>query len=167
MRRIDALFLKHPFYGASSAPHPAHRVYPYLLKGFTIERANQVWCADITYIPVRCGCLYLVAIMDWASRLDHRDRQRAYRARCRLRGVTDTPSAGRPRSATITPPATIRGLEPKREIFLRRSNAAAVLRLVVDPESAGRDELAWYKSAVQEKARASNAGLGRELGRGE
>ena len=104
MRRIDALFLKHPFYGARqmvrhlrregvrigrrragrlmrllglqaiyraprlSAPHPAHRVYPYLLKGLTIERANQVWCADITYIPVRCGCLYLVAIMDWASR---------------------------------------------------------------------------------------------------
>ena len=51
-----------------SAPHPAHRVYPYLLKGLTIERATQVWCADITYIPVRCGCLYLVAIMDWASR---------------------------------------------------------------------------------------------------
>ena len=87
MRRIDALFLKHPFYGARqmvrhlgregarigrrragrlmrlmglqaiyrapriSDPHPEHRVYPYLLKGLTIERANQVWCADITYIP--------------------------------------------------------------------------------------------------------------------
>ncbi len=104
MRRIDELFLKHPFYGArqivrhlrregvrigrrragrlmrlmglqaiyraprTSEPHPEHRVYPYLLKGLAIERANHVWCADITYIPVRRGFLYLVAILDWASR---------------------------------------------------------------------------------------------------
>ena len=52
----------------TSDPHPEHRVYPYLLRGLAIERANQVWCADITYIPVRRGFLYLVAIMDWASR---------------------------------------------------------------------------------------------------
>ena len=43
-------------------------MYPYLLRGLTIERPNQVWCADITYIPVKGGFLYLVAIMDWASR---------------------------------------------------------------------------------------------------
>ena len=52
----------------TSEAHPEHRVYPYLLKGLAIERANHVWCADITYIPVRRGFLYLVAIMDWASR---------------------------------------------------------------------------------------------------
>ena len=52
----------------TSAPHPEHRVYPYLLRDLGIERANHVWCADITYIPVRRGFLYLVAIMDWASR---------------------------------------------------------------------------------------------------
>ncbi len=52
----------------TSAPHPEHRVYPYLLKGMAIERPNQVWCADITYIPVQRGFLYLVAIMDWATR---------------------------------------------------------------------------------------------------
>ena len=52
----------------TSAPHPEHRVWPYLLKGLRIERANHVWCADITYIPVQRGFLYLVAIMDWASR---------------------------------------------------------------------------------------------------
>ena len=52
----------------TSDPHPSHRVYPYLLKGMAIERPNQVWCADITYIPVRRGFLYLVAIMDWATR---------------------------------------------------------------------------------------------------
>ena len=52
----------------TSAPHPAHRIYPYLLKGMAIERPNRVWCADITYIPVQRGFLYLVAIMDWATR---------------------------------------------------------------------------------------------------
>ena len=51
----------------TSDPHPEHRVWPYLLKGLRIERPNHVWCADITYIPVRRGFLYLVAIMDWAS----------------------------------------------------------------------------------------------------
>ena len=43
-------------------------MYPYLLKGLAIERPNQVWTADITYIPVQKGFLYLVAIMDWATR---------------------------------------------------------------------------------------------------
>ena len=52
----------------TSDPTPAHRVYPYLLTGMAIERANHVWCADITYIPVQRGFLYLVAIMDWATR---------------------------------------------------------------------------------------------------
>ncbi len=52
----------------TSAPHPTHRIYPYLLKGLAIDRPNQVWCADITYIPVQRGFLYLVAIMDWATR---------------------------------------------------------------------------------------------------
>jgi putative transposase len=52
----------------TSAPHPAHRIYPYLLKRMKIDRPNQVWCADITYIPVQRGFLYLVAIMDWATR---------------------------------------------------------------------------------------------------
>ena len=52
----------------TSVANPDHRVYPYLLRGLTIERPNQVWCADITYIPVKGGFLYLVAIMDWASR---------------------------------------------------------------------------------------------------
>ena len=47
---------------------PQHRVYPYLLKGLAIERPNQVWTADITYIPVQRGFLYLVAVMDWATR---------------------------------------------------------------------------------------------------
>jgi putative transposase len=46
----------------------AHKVYPYLLGGITIERANQVWCSDVTYIPMAKGFLYLVVIMDWASR---------------------------------------------------------------------------------------------------
>ena len=52
----------------TSDPHPEHRIYKYLLRGLTIERPNQVWCADITYIPMRRGFLYLVAVMDWATR---------------------------------------------------------------------------------------------------
>jgi putative transposase len=47
---------------------PGHKIFPYLLRGLAIERPNQVWCADITYIPIGRGFLYLVAIMDWASR---------------------------------------------------------------------------------------------------
>ena len=52
----------------TSDPHPEHRVYPYLLKGMSMSRSNQAGCADITYIPVCRGFLYLVAVMDWASR---------------------------------------------------------------------------------------------------
>ncbi len=52
----------------TSKPHPLHKIYPYLLRGMTIDRPNQVWCADISYIPMRRGFLYLVAIMDWSSR---------------------------------------------------------------------------------------------------
>ncbi|MGC1318979.1 MAG: IS3 family transposase [Pseudolabrys sp.] len=52
----------------TSEPHPRHKVYPYLLRHLTIDQPNHVWCADVTYIPMRRGFLYLVAIMDWASR---------------------------------------------------------------------------------------------------
>ena len=52
----------------TSAPHPEHRIYPYLLRDLPIVRPNQVWCSDITYIPMRRGFLYLVAVMDWQSR---------------------------------------------------------------------------------------------------
>jgi putative transposase len=99
MRRIDALYTDHPFYGSrriafelkmsrkrvqrlmrlmgiaalgpkprTSKPAPGHKVFPYLLRGVSIERPNQVWAADITYVPVGAGFFYLVAIMDWASR---------------------------------------------------------------------------------------------------
>ena len=52
----------------TSQGHPDHKVYPYLLRGLSIDRANQVWCADITYIPMARGFVYLVAVMDWFSR---------------------------------------------------------------------------------------------------
>jgi putative transposase len=99
MRRIDALYTDHPFYGSrriafelklnrkraqrlmrlmgiaalgpkprTSKPALGHKVFPYLLRGVSIERPNQVWAADITYVPLGAGFLYLVAIMDWASR---------------------------------------------------------------------------------------------------
>ena len=52
----------------TSVPHPEHRKYPYLLRDLVIDRPNQVWCSDITYIPMERGFLYLVAIMDWFTR---------------------------------------------------------------------------------------------------
>ena len=52
----------------TSKPNPGHKVYPYLLRGLEINRVNQVWATDITYIPMARGFLYLVAIMDWHSR---------------------------------------------------------------------------------------------------
>jgi len=52
----------------TSKPHPEHKIYPYLLRGLKIRRSNQVWAADITYIPLERGFMYLVAVMDWYSR---------------------------------------------------------------------------------------------------
>lgn len=52
----------------TSRPHPTHPLYPYLLRGLKVERANHVWATDITYIPMARGFLYLVAILDWATR---------------------------------------------------------------------------------------------------
>src|SRR6202162_5228063 len=52
----------------TSRRHPDHPVYPYLLRDLLIDRSNQVWCADITYIPMAKGFVYLVAVMDWFSR---------------------------------------------------------------------------------------------------
>jgi putative transposase len=104
MKRIDELYMKHPFYGSRNMrtvlnregcqvnrkriqrlmrlmgiqaiyPKPRlsiagkdHKVYPYLLKDLSIDRPNYVWCADITYIRLAYGFVYLVAVMDWHSR---------------------------------------------------------------------------------------------------
>ena len=58
----------------TSKPAPGHKIYPYLLQGVTVERPNQVWATDITYIPMARGFVYLVAIVDWFTRrvLSHR-----------------------------------------------------------------------------------------------
>jgi putative transposase len=64
LMRIEAIYQK----PNTSRSHPEHIVYPYLLRGLAIGRANQVWCADITYIPMSKGFVYLVAVMDWFSR---------------------------------------------------------------------------------------------------
>ena len=66
MRRmgIEALYRKRN----TSRRHPCHPVYPYLLRGLKVTRPNQVWAADVTYIPMARGFLYLVAVVDWCSR---------------------------------------------------------------------------------------------------
>lgn len=53
---------------STSKPAPGHRVYPYLLRGMTIDRPNQVWAMDITYVPMARGFVYLTAVIDWLSR---------------------------------------------------------------------------------------------------
>jgi putative transposase len=72
-KRVQRLMRKMGIEGISprrrTTLHAAgHRVYPYLLRNLAIERPDQVWCSDITYIPLRMGFLYLVAVMDWYSR---------------------------------------------------------------------------------------------------
>jgi putative transposase len=52
----------------TSKPNPEHKIYPYLLKGLDINQPNQVWCTDLTYIRLRSGWSYLMAVMDWHSR---------------------------------------------------------------------------------------------------
>lgn len=70
IRRLMRLMGLMPIYQKpnTSKPNKAHKIYPYLLGDVKITQANHVWCADITYIPMRKGFLYLVAIMDWATR---------------------------------------------------------------------------------------------------
>ncbi len=52
----------------TSKPAPGHKIYPYLLRGLAVERPNQVWAMDITYIPMARGFVYLAAVVDWFSR---------------------------------------------------------------------------------------------------
>lgn len=70
VRRLMKLMRLVPIYQEpkTSKKHSAHKIYPYLLKDLAITRSNQVWCTDITYIKMKRGFLYLVAIMDWHSR---------------------------------------------------------------------------------------------------
>ena len=70
IRRLMRLMRLMPIYQKPDTSRPAkgHKTYPYLLGGLWVERPNQVWCSDITYLPMRKGYLYLVAIMDWFTR---------------------------------------------------------------------------------------------------
>ena len=62
--RIEAIYRR----PNTSKPCPGHKIYPYLLRGLTVDRPNQVWSMDITYIPMANGFVYLAAVMDWFSR---------------------------------------------------------------------------------------------------
>ena len=70
VRRLMALMGLAPIYQRprTTVPNPEHRVWPYLLRDVVVDRPNQVWAMDITYIPMRRGFLYLAAVMDWATR---------------------------------------------------------------------------------------------------
>ena len=88
----------------TSAPHPEHEIYPYLLRNLSIDRPNQVWASDISYIPMRRGFVYLVAIIDWATR-----RLLAHRVSISMTAISasmplkrPSPSTARRRSSTPT-----------------------------------------------------------------
>jgi putative transposase len=70
VRRLMAKMGLEPIYQRprTTVPCSGHQIHPYLLREMVIDRPNQVWCADITYIPMRRGFLYLVAVMDWSTR---------------------------------------------------------------------------------------------------
>jgi putative transposase len=70
VRRLMRLMGLMPIYQKpnTSLPAKGHKTYPYLLRGLRVDRPNQVWCADITYLPMKRGFLYLIAIMDWHTR---------------------------------------------------------------------------------------------------
>lgn len=70
IRRLMRLMGLMPIYQKPNTSKPAkgHKIYPYLLRGLRVDRPNQVWAADITYLPMRRGFLYLVAIIDWFTR---------------------------------------------------------------------------------------------------
>jgi putative transposase len=61
---IEAIYAK----PRTSVPEPGHQIYPYLLRGLEVTGPDQVWCSDITYVPMATGFMYLVAVMDWWSR---------------------------------------------------------------------------------------------------
>ena len=70
VRRLMQLMRLVPIYQEpnTSKKHPQHEIWPYLLRNLVIDRLNQVWCADISYIQMGRGFLYLIAIMDWYNR---------------------------------------------------------------------------------------------------
>ena len=70
VRRLMRLMGLTPIHQKPNTSRPAkgHKTYPYLLRDLRVDRPNQVWCADITYLPMRRGFLYLIAVMDWATR---------------------------------------------------------------------------------------------------
>ena len=118
-----------------SQPAPGHEIYPYLLRGLSIERPNQVWSTDITYVPMCGGFLYLVAVMDWYSRwvlsweLSNPTRWRPASVWPRWRPPSPSVS---PRSGTPT-----RARSSPRPTFWRRSKSGA-------SRSAWMDEVARW-----------------------
>jgi putative transposase len=94
---LEALYPK----PTTTKPAKGHKIYPYRLKGLTIDRPNQVWAADLCYIPMAKGFMYLVAIMDWHSR-----KVLSLRSSTPIRGRNSPPRRSPARSSsTISPSA--------------------------------------------------------------
>src|SRR4051812_24385573 len=90
---LEALYRK----PNTSKPAPGHKIYPHLLRGMTIDRPNQVWAMDITYVPMARGFVYLAAVVDWFSRrhVDCANERRRFSDRDKSIGVCRRCSAER------------------------------------------------------------------------
>ena len=119
VRRLMRLIGLMPIYRQprTSIPAKGHKLYPYLLRSVGIDRPNQVWCADITYIPLAKGFLYLVAIMDWWSR-----KVLAWRLSNTMDTCMPSRAGGRPVRGSVTGwSSTIIGALMPRMVARRRS----------------------------------------------
>ena len=127
MRRlgVHALFQR----PRTSQPHPAHRIYPSLLRDLPITRPNHVWCTDVTDIPLQRGFLYLVAVMDWASRTVLSWRlSNTLRSRFMRRGGTPQRDCTRPLATRAGPPEIFNATRApihERRLYRRRSSSGS------------------------------------------
>ena len=97
----------------TSKPAPGHRIYPYLLRGLAIDRPNQVWAMDITYVPMARGFIYLAAVMDWFSRrvlswrvsitMDRHSASRRWRRRWPVMPILKSSTRTRAASSRVRP----------------------------------------------------------------
>ena len=149
MRRmgIEALYRR----PNTSRKNPAHPVFPYLLRGLAIERANDVWALDITYVPMARGWVYLVAVLDWYSRrvLAHRVSITMEADFCVRRSTTPLPGTVRLRSSTPT-----RAVSLAAPTSSRPSPSAALVRAWTD-EGAGSITSSSSDSGARSSTRRS------------
>jgi putative transposase len=115
----------------TSKPHPENKIYPYLLRGLLIDKVNQVWSTDITYIPMTKGFMYLVAVIDWHSR---------YILSWELSNTMDT---------TFCIDALEKALDVSTPEIFNTDQGAQFTSLSFTKVLLDKDEAYWYQAQVQ------------------